>query len=56
MRELTRSSLKNEVKSFQVTFSPNCTKEWNQVNNDFKKIDSIQKSEKNTNKDQLNLN
>ena len=45
----TRSSLRNRTKTFATwtsTFFPYCTKEWNQVNDDIKKIESIKKFKK----------
>ena len=45
----TRSSLRNTVKTFATrtsTFFPHCRKEWNQLNDDIKKIDSIEKFQK----------
>ena len=49
----TRSSLRNPIKTnptrtsiFRAAFSPYCTKEWNQLNDDFKKIESIKKLKK----------
>ena len=49
----TRSSFKNTIKTFATrtstfytTFFPYCTKEWNQLNDDIKKIESIKKFKK----------
>ena len=49
----TRSSLRNTIKAFatrrstfRATFFPYCTKEWNQLNDDIKKIESIKKFKK----------
>ena len=49
----TRSSLRNTIKTFATrtstfcaTFFPYCTKEWNQLNDDIKKIESIEKFKK----------
>ena len=49
----TRSSLRNTIKTFatrtstfRATFFPYCTKEWNQLNDDIKKIESIKKFKK----------
>ena len=46
----TRSSLRNTTKTFAsrtstfcATFFPHCTKEWSQLNDDIKKIESIKK-------------
>ena len=52
-RTYTRSSLRNTIKTFatrtstfRATFFPYCTKEWNQLNDDIKKIESIKKFKK----------
>ena len=45
----TRSSLRNRIKTFATqtsTFFPYCKKEWNQLNDDIKKIESIKKFKK----------
>ena len=49
----TRSSLRNTIKAFatrrstfRATFFPYCTKEWNQLNDDIKKIELIKKLKK----------
>ena len=49
----TRSCSGNTIKAFatrtsvfRATFFPYCTNEWNQLNDDFKKIESIKKIEK----------
>ena len=45
----TRSSLRNRTKTFATwtsSFFPYCTKEWNQVNDDIKKIELIKKFKK----------
>ena len=49
----TRSSLINTIKAFATrtstfcaTFFPYCSKEWNQLNDDIKKIESIEKFKK----------
>ena len=49
----TRSSLRNTIKAFatqrstfRATFFPYCTKEWNQLNDDIKKIELIKKFKK----------
>ena len=49
----TRSSLRNTIKTFatristfRATFLPYCTKKWNQLNDDIKKIESIKKFKK----------
>ena len=45
----TRSSLRNTIKTFATrtsTFFPYCTKEWNELNDEIKKIESIKKCKK----------
>ena len=49
----TKSSLRNTIKifatrtsTFRAAFFPYCTKEWNQLNDDIKKIESIKKFKK----------
>ena len=49
----SRSSLRNTIKTFAMqtstfcaTFSAYCTKEWNQLNDDIEKIESIKKFKK----------
>ena len=49
----TRSSLRNTIKTFATrtsTFFPYCTKEWNELNDEIKKIESIKKCKKNADK------